>query len=61
MIDDEALAIAIRTKLGELRQAVVAARNAGLTVQIPAMVSNWLDTGHAPGEPAYWTIKRDSL
>lgn len=61
MADDEALATAIRTKLGELRQAIVAARAAGLTVQVPALVSHWLDTGTAPGEPAYWTIKRESL
>ena len=61
MADDQALATAIRTKLNDLRQAIVAARVAGLTVQVPALVSNWLDTGRAPGEPGYWVIKRESL
>ena len=61
MDDDQAHANAIRSILSQLRQAIVSARAAGLTVQVPALVSHWLDTGSAPGEPAYWSIKRESL
>ena len=59
--DDQARANAIRSILSQLRQAIVSARAAGLTVQVPAMVGHWLDTGSAPGEPEYWSIKRESL
>ena len=60
-MDDQQHANAIRSILSQLRKAIVDARAAGLTVQVPAMAGNWLDTGHAPGEPGYWVIKRESL
>jgi len=51
----------IRAKAQALRDAIIAAREAGLTVRIPLMLPQWLESGHAPGEPSAWTIKRSSL
>ncbi len=58
---DQQLAEDIRIAANNLRNSIVAARDAGLNVQIPVMLPQWLETGHAPGEPTAWTIRRKSL
>lgn len=58
---DEEHAVDIRTKVQALRDAVAAAQGAGLAVNVPLMLGNWLSTGQPPGEPAVWKIKRRTL
>ncbi len=58
---DQQLAQDIRGAVQALRDAIVAAREAGLEVRIPLMLNGWLETGAAPGEPAAWTIRRRTL
>ncbi len=61
MNNDQEMADDIRAKVQALRGAIVLARAAGLQVDIPLMVGQWLESGHAPGEPAVWNIKRRTL
>ncbi len=61
MATDQEMADDIRAKVRALRDAIVVAREAGLKVDIPLLVGQWLDSGHAPGEPAMWEIKRRTL
>lgn len=51
----------IRECVQALRDAVVSARQDGLTVLVPIFLTQWLDSGHPPGEPEKWEIKRHSL
>jgi hypothetical protein len=60
-MNDQEHADNIRAKINELRKAIEEAEQAGLAVTPPLMLNQWLMTGHAPGEPAYWKIKRRTL
>ncbi len=51
----------IRAHAKSLRDSIAAARLDGLEVHIPLMLMQWLESGHPPGEPEMWTIKRRSL
>jgi len=58
---DQEFADNIRKKAHELFDAVSQAREGGLDVHPPLMIYQWLLTGHPPGEPESWIIKRHSL
>lgn len=56
---DKALADHVRSKLAQLRDAIMDARQAGLTVVVPELVHLYLLEGVASGGPLDWKISRD--
>jgi hypothetical protein len=61
MATDVEMAAAVRNAVTALRQAIATAQAAGLAINPPLMLNNWLTSGNPPGEPEHWDIKRSSL
>lgn len=58
-LSDRRQADHIRHKLEQLRDAIVGAREAGLTVVVPELTHLYLDAGTASGGQSDWRISRD--
>jgi hypothetical protein len=58
---DEEMAQDIRAKTQALYDACHAARTAGLEVTVPLLYLQWMISGHGPGGPSDWIIRRKSL
>jgi hypothetical protein len=55
---DEFAANLVREKLAHLRDAILDAESAGLTVEVPGSVHLYLEGGTASGSPSDWKIYR---